>query len=59
LTFFFGEFRTIVRGGRTMMATYLINEMLLRLVERGANVVLRLLGGPDRVPQANDDLVWY
>jgi hypothetical protein len=42
-----------------MMATYLINELLLRLVERGANVVLRLLGGPDHVPQSNDDFVWY
>jgi hypothetical protein len=42
-----------------MMATYLINELLLALVELGANALLRLLGGPDRVPNSNDDLVWY
>ncbi len=42
-----------------MTATYLINELLLRMVELGANALLRRLGGPDHVPQTNDDFVWY
>lgn len=42
-----------------MMATYLINELLLKAVEGGANVLLRLLGGPDHVPNTNDDFVWF
>lgn len=42
-----------------MTATYLIHELLLRLVELVANVALRALGGPDHVPQTNDDFVLY
>jgi hypothetical protein len=42
-----------------MMATYLINELVLRLVEGGANLLLRALGGPDHVPHANEDFVWF
>ncbi len=42
-----------------MTATYLINELLLRLVELAANAALRGLGGPDHVPHTNDDFVWY
>jgi hypothetical protein len=42
-----------------MLGTYLINEVVLRIVELAANVVLRALGGPDHVPNQNEDFVWY
>lgn len=42
-----------------MLGSYLINEVVLRIVESGLNVVLRALGGPDHVPSRNEDFVWY
>ncbi len=42
-----------------MLHVYLIDQVLLRLSEGFANRLLRLLGGPDHVPQRNEDLVWY
>jgi len=42
-----------------MLGTYLIGEMALNVIEAGANVVLRALGGPDHVPNCNEDFVWY
>jgi hypothetical protein len=42
-----------------MLSTYLINEAVLHLVEIGANLVLRALGGPDHVPDCNEDFVWF
>lgn len=42
-----------------MMAPYLISELLLRLVEQVANGLLRALGGPDHVPNTNEDFVLY
>lgn len=42
-----------------MMSVYLIDRIALRLTENVANRLLQLLGGPDHVPQRNEDLVWY
>lgn len=42
-----------------MLGVSVIDLLLSRLVEAGANRLLRLLGGPDRVPQANEDFVWF
>jgi hypothetical protein len=42
-----------------MLGTYLINEVVLRIVESAANVVLRAMGGPDHVPSQNEDFVWF
>lgn len=42
-----------------MLSVYLIDSVLARLVEAGANRLLRLLGGPDHVPHCNEDLAWY
>jgi hypothetical protein len=42
-----------------MLAITLFNELLSRIVEGGANRLLRALGGPDRVPQRNEDFVWF
>lgn len=42
-----------------MVATYLINEALLRIIGAGLNLVLRAIGGPDHVPNENEDFVWY
>ena len=42
-----------------MLGTYLINELILRVLEAGANTLLRALGGPDHVPNCNEDFVWY
>ena len=42
-----------------MMSTYLISEAILGIVEACVNVVLRAVGGPDHVPNCNEDFVWY
>jgi hypothetical protein len=42
-----------------MLGSYLITETLLRAIEAAANVLLRAIGGPDHVPQSNDDFVWF
>ena len=42
-----------------MLGTYLISEALLKVIEAGANMVLRSLGGPDHVPNCNEDFVWF
>jgi len=42
-----------------MLNVYLIDQVVLRLSEGFANRLLRLLGGPEHVPQRNEDLVWY
>lgn len=42
-----------------MMGVYLINELVLKVVESAANTLLRAIGGPDHVPNCNDDFVWY
>ncbi len=42
-----------------MITTYVFHDLLLGLVEMGANALLRLLGGPDHVPNTNDDFVWF
>jgi len=42
-----------------MLGTYLISEMVLATVESVANLLLRALGGPDHVPNCNEDFVWY
>jgi hypothetical protein len=42
-----------------MLNIYFVEQILLPLVEGVANRLLRLAGGPYRVPQRNDDLVWY
>jgi len=42
-----------------MLSTYLIEQAVLRLIEGGANRLLRLFGGPDHVPHRNDDFVWF
>lgn len=36
-----------------------IDQAVLRLAENIADRLLQLLGGPDHVPQRNEDLVWY
>jgi hypothetical protein len=42
-----------------MFGITLVNEVLLWLIEGGANRLLRALGGPDRLPRRNEDFVWY
>ena len=42
-----------------MLSVYMIDQLVLRLSEGFANRILQLLGGPDQVPQRNEDLVWY
>ncbi|HTT09684.1 MAG TPA: hypothetical protein VMG60_02250 [Burkholderiaceae bacterium] len=42
-----------------MLGTYLISEAVLAMVEVGANLLLRAIGGPDHVPHCNEDFVWY
>ncbi len=42
-----------------MLHVYLIDQVALPLIERVANRLLRLIGGPDHVPHRNEDLVWY
>jgi len=42
-----------------MLSLYLIDGLLGRLLEGGANRLLRLLGGPHHVPQQNEDFVWF
>jgi hypothetical protein len=42
-----------------MLGTYLISEAILSMVEAGANVLLRAIGGPDHVPNANEDFGWF
>ncbi|HYS11973.1 MAG TPA: hypothetical protein VEN28_01580 [Burkholderiaceae bacterium] len=42
-----------------MVSTYLISEAILRMLEAGANVLLRAIGGPHHVPNTNEDFVWY
>jgi hypothetical protein len=42
-----------------MLGTYLISEVLLKMVEAAANLLLRAIGGPDHVPNCNEDFVWY
>jgi hypothetical protein len=42
-----------------MLGTYLISEAILRMVETGANLLLRAIGGPDHVPNTNEDFVWF
>lgn len=42
-----------------MFAITLVNEVLSRLVEGGANRLLRALGGPHHLPHGNEDFVWF
>lgn len=42
-----------------MLGTYLISEAILKVVEAGANLLLRTIGGPHHVPNCNEDFVWY
>jgi len=42
-----------------MLGSYLVNEALLRVLEAGANALLRAIGGPDHVPNCNEDFVWF
>jgi hypothetical protein len=42
-----------------MLGTYLISEAILRMVEIGVNLLLRAIGGPDHVPNTNEDFVWF
>lgn len=42
-----------------MLSIFLVDPWVLRLSEGFATRLLQLLGGPDRVPQRNEDLVWY
>jgi hypothetical protein len=42
-----------------MVGAFLFSEAILRLIEAGANILLRAVGGPDHVPQRNEDFVWY
>jgi len=42
-----------------MLSVFLIDQAILRFTENVANRLLQLLGGPDHVPQRNEDLVWY
>lgn len=42
-----------------MLNVYFVEQVALPLLEGLANRLLRSLGGPDHVPQRNDDLVWY
>lgn len=42
-----------------MLSVYLIDGLLLRLIEAGANRLLHLFGGPDHVPHRNEDFVWF
>jgi hypothetical protein len=42
-----------------MLSIFLVDPWVLRLSEGFATRLLKLLGGPDRVPQRNEDLVWY
>jgi hypothetical protein len=42
-----------------MLHVYLIDQLVLRLIEGVANRLLRLAGGPHHVPRRNDDFVWY
>jgi hypothetical protein len=42
-----------------MLSVYLIDDLLSKLIEAGANRLLRLLGGPDHVPHRNEDFAWF
>jgi len=42
-----------------MLHFYLVDQAALPLIEALAAALLRLIGGPARLPQRNDDLVWY
>ncbi len=42
-----------------MLSISLIDGVIMRLIDGVANRLLRLFGGPDQVPQRNEDLVWY
>lgn len=42
-----------------MLSVYLIDGLLARLLDDGANRLLRLLGGPHHVPRSNEDFVWF
>jgi hypothetical protein len=47
------------RKESTMLHAYWWTEALLAVLESGINVVLRWTGGPHRIPQSNEDFVWY
>jgi hypothetical protein len=42
-----------------MLTISVIDELLSRLLEGGANHLLRFFGGPDHVPHRNEDFVWF
>jgi hypothetical protein len=42
-----------------MLTISLIDHFIARLIEGGANCLLRAFGGPDHVPQGNEDFVWF
>ena len=42
-----------------MFVPYLVNEALTAIVEPILAALLRLAGGPARLPQRNEDCVWY
>jgi hypothetical protein len=42
-----------------MLTIALFDRLLSRLIESSANRLLRLVGGPDHVPHANEDFVWF
>jgi hypothetical protein len=42
-----------------MVMPYVVNEALMALVEPLFAALLRLAGGPDRLPRSNEDCVWY
>jgi hypothetical protein len=42
-----------------MLTVSLIDELLQRLLAGMAVALLRILGGPDRLPNRNDDFVWF
>lgn len=42
-----------------MTTPYLIHEFATALVERVANALLRVAGGPVQLPRSNDDFGFY
>jgi hypothetical protein len=42
-----------------MMSIYVLDHLLLGLIEGAANLLLRAAGGPHHVPQSNEDFVWF
>lgn len=42
-----------------MLSVYTIHEVVLNLTGAIVDVLLRMSGGPDHAPRANEDFVWF